>query len=88
MDIQVVSSLLLLPIIIQSIKFASLHICKCMSRRNSPKVEMLGQRQFFFFFRETRGEYREDLNYMFPGLDGLVMLAQDVSSHAFMLACL
>ena len=59
------------------------------SRINSPKIEKMAQRYFFFFFsRETRGEYREGLNYMFPGLDGLVPLAQDVCSHAFKCACL
>lgn len=54
MDIQVVSSLLLLQIILQSKKFANLHICKYVS-----KVEMLGQRAMPFsfpFFRKAREE--------------------------------
>lgn len=91
MDIQVVSSLFLLQIIIQSITLASLHTCKRLSRINSLKVQMLGQRQHFYlftFFREARREYREGLSYTSPGQDGLVMLPWDVSSHAFMFACL
>lgn len=56
MDIQVISSLLLLQITLQQAKFANLHTCKCTSRINAPKLKYWVKEQRFLFCRKAREE--------------------------------
>lgn len=79
MDVQVVSRLLLLQIILQQAKSANLHTCKCTSRINAPKLKYWVKEECFFIFfcRKARGEclleqLGEDVGERsFPGLEGL-----------------